>query len=142
MLERFKEEIGQDINYRPCGYLLVATNEKDVAAFEHNVELQHRLGVQTEWWNGDEIRARLPMLCFNDALAGTFHQKDGLVDPNSVVMGYINAAQRMGVKALTGAEVTGIGVSGEKIEEVVTGSESIKTRTILNATGPWSTLVG
>lgn len=142
MLERFKEEISQDINYRPCGYLLVATNEKDMAAFEHNVELQHRLGVQTEWWGGDEIRARLPMMRFDDALAGTFHQKDGLVDPNSVVMGYITTAQHMGVKALTGAEVTGIGVSGGKIEEVVTGSESIKTRTILNATGPWSTLIG
>src|SRR3990170_6196710 len=142
MLERFKEEIGQDINYRPCGYLLVATNEKDEAAFEHNVELQHRLGVQTEWWDGDEIRARLPMLRFNDAVAGTFHQQDGLVDPNSVVMGYITAAQHMGVKALTGAEVIGIGVRGGKIEEVATDSGPIKTRTVLNAAGPWSTLIG
>ena len=28
MIERFKDEIGQDVNYRQCGYLLVATNEK------------------------------------------------------------------------------------------------------------------
>src|SRR6185295_17559817 len=41
MLERFKDEIGQDVNYRQCGYLLVATNEKEVAAFKHNVELQN-----------------------------------------------------------------------------------------------------
>ena len=28
MLERFREEIGQDIDYRQCGYLLIATSEK------------------------------------------------------------------------------------------------------------------
>ena len=29
MIECFKDEIGQDVNYRQCGYLLVATNDKD-----------------------------------------------------------------------------------------------------------------
>jgi sarcosine oxidase, subunit beta len=32
MIERFKDEVGQDVNYRQCGYLLVATNEKDLSA--------------------------------------------------------------------------------------------------------------
>src|SRR5512134_138232 len=45
MLECFKEEIGQDVNYRQCGYLLVATNEKDASVFKHNVDLQNSLGV-------------------------------------------------------------------------------------------------
>ena len=49
MIERFKDEIGQDVNYRQCGYLLVATNEKIADAFKRNVELQHSFGVQTEW---------------------------------------------------------------------------------------------
>src|SRR3970040_1862988 len=54
MLECFKEEIGQVANYRHCGYLLVATNEKDANAFKRNVELQNSLGVQTELLSGDE----------------------------------------------------------------------------------------
>src|SRR5919198_2423833 len=41
MIERFKEEIGQDINYRQCGYLLIATNEKEATNFKRNVELQN-----------------------------------------------------------------------------------------------------
>src|SRR6185503_14042995 len=57
MIERFKEEIGQDVNYRQCGYLLVATDEKDATTFKHNVELQKKLGVRTQFLNGDEIRA-------------------------------------------------------------------------------------
>lgn len=141
MLERFKEEIGQDVNYRQCGYLLVATNEKDAAAFRRNVELQNRLGVGTQLLGGDEVRARLPQMKFADALAGTFHQKDGLVDPNSVVMGYISAAQRLGAKAIPQAEVTGVTVGGDKIEGVATRAGSVKTRTVVNAAGPWAGVV-
>ncbi|MCQ3938389.1 MAG: FAD-binding oxidoreductase [Chloroflexi bacterium] len=142
MIERFKDEIGQDVNYRQCGYLLIATNEKDAATFKHNVELQNKLGVPTQLLSGDDVRARLPMMRFDDALAGTFNRKDGIVDPNSVVMGYVNAAQKMGVRAVENAEVTGIAVSGGEVSEVQTTLGAIKTRTVLNAAGPWSGLIG
>ena len=142
MIERFKDEIGQDVNYRQCGYLLIATDEKDATTFKHNVELQNSLGVQTQLLSGDEVRACLPLMKFEDAIAGTFNQKDGVVDPNSVVAGYISAAQKMGVKALTRAEVTGIHVSGDEVEAVETTQGLIQTRMILNAAGPWAGQIG
>lgn len=141
MLERFKEEIGQDVNYHHCGYLIVATNERDAATFKHNVELQNRLGVQTHLIHGDDVRARLPLMNFEDAVVGTFHQKDGIVDPNSVVAGYVSAAQKLGVKAIGGAEVTGIRVSRDEVEAVETTRGVIQTQMILNAAGPWSALI-
>jgi sarcosine oxidase subunit beta len=73
-----------------------------------------------------------------DARAGTFYGRDGLVDPNSVVMGYLNAASRLGTKALTGIEVTGIRTSGDKVTGVETSSGSIATPLILDAAGPWA----
>ena len=92
MLERFKEEIGQEIDYRQCGYLIVCTDEADAATFKRNVEMQNNLGVGTEWLGGDEVRQRIPLFQFEDAIGATFNQKDGLVDPNSVVAGYIGAS--------------------------------------------------
>ncbi len=142
MLERFKEEIGQEINYRQCGYLLIATNEKDANTFKQNVQLQNSLAVQTQLLNGDEVRLRLPLMKFDNALAGTFHQKDGLVDPNSVVVGYISAAHRLGANAIAGVEVTGIRVSNDQVEAVETTQGAIQTRMVLNAAGPWSGLIG
>jgi sarcosine oxidase subunit beta len=142
MLERFKDELGQDVHYRKCGYLFVLTDERDVQTFRHNVALQRRHGVQTEWLDGDEVRRRLPMMRFDDALAGTFHQKDGLVDPNSVVMGYIGAAQKGGVRTFTGVEVTGIRVRGGKVEGVETSQGVIQTRTVVNAAGAWAGQIG
>ena len=142
MIERFKDEIGQEVSYKQCGYLLVATNEKDANAFRYNVKLQNKLGVSTQLLSGDEVRARLPLMKFDDAMIGTFNPKDGTVDPNSVVMGYISAAQKMGVKAFTGAEVIGVTVSGDQVEEVQTTLGTIKTRMILNAAGPWAGQIG
>src|SRR5512134_2071500 len=142
MIERFTEEIGQDVNYRQCGYLLVATNEKDAQVFRHNVEMQNGLGVKTQLLSGEEVRERLPLMKFEDAIAGTFNAKDGLVDPNGVVAGYVSAAQKLGVKALTRAEVTRICVSGGQVEAVETTQGMIQTRMILNTAGPWAGLIG
>ncbi len=142
MLERFRDEIGQEINYRQCGYLFVLTREQDVEAFRRNVALQHRLGVQTEWLSGEEVRRRLPLMRFEDALAATFYHKDGLVDPNSVVMGYIQAAQRLGAKALTETEVLGLLVEHGRIKAVETSKGRIATPVVVNAAGPWAAVIG
>ncbi len=138
MLERFEEEIGYPIDYRKCGYLFVLTNEADVEAFRRNVALQRSLGVETEWLDGDEIRRRLPMMRFDDALAGTFGPKDGLVDPNGVVMGYLKAAQRLGVQAISEAEVTGFTIKGGRLQGVQTTQGEIAAPVVVNAAGPWA----
>jgi sarcosine oxidase subunit beta len=141
MLESFKEEIGQDIHYLKCGYLFALTKPQDVAYFRNNVELQHRLGIQTEWLSGDEVRYRLPLMRFEDALAGTFNPKDGLVDPNSVVMGYINAALRLGARAENNINVTGILVESGKVRGIITNHGIVSSPIIINAAGPWSGLI-
>lgn len=142
MLERFSEEIDQEIDYRHIGYVLLLNNQKDITAFEHNVELQHKLGVMTEWLSGDDIRKRLPLMALDDILKGTFHQKDGLVDPNSVVMGYINQAQKMGVSAITDVEVTAIETIGGKVNLLHTSAGSLAAPLVVNAAGPWAGLIG
>ena len=142
MLERLEEETGQPSGYRPMGYLFLLTREQDLAVFERNVKLQHSLGVMTEWLSGDEIRRRLPMMQLEDVLAGTCYEKDGLADPNSVVMAYVGAGQRLGVRALTGVRVTGLEVERGKIAGVVTPVGRVKTRCVVNAAGPWAGKIG
>jgi sarcosine oxidase subunit beta len=142
MLERFKDEIGQEINFRKCGYLFVLTKPEDVQIFRHSMELQQSLGVHTDWMTGDEVRRRLPLMRLDDVLGGTYNPQDGLVDPNSVVMGYINAAQRLGVQAQNLVEVTGIQVKGGKSAAVLTNQGVISTPVVVNAAGPWAGVVG
>jgi len=142
MLDRFEEETGQAIDVRHCGYLFLLAREEDVAAFEQNVALQHRLGVHTGWLSGDEIRRRLPMIRLDDVLAGTWHATDGLADPNGVVMGYVNGARRMGATPLTGTAVAGIETRGGKVAAVVANGNRIETPIAVNAAGPWAASIG
>jgi sarcosine oxidase, subunit beta len=140
MLERFMEEIGQAIDYRKTGYLFLLTNQAEVAVFKRNVELQNRLGAQTEWLSGDEIRKRLPMMRLEDVIAGSFNPSDGLVDPNSVVMGYIIAAQHLGCQAINSAPVTGIHTKSGRVVGVDTPGQFISAPVVVDATGPWANL--
>jgi glycine/D-amino acid oxidase-like deaminating enzyme len=142
MLDAFEAEIGQPIDIRHCGYLFLLTNEVDVESFKENVALQHRLGVPTEWLSPQEIRRRLPMMQLDDVLAGTWYAKDGIADPNGVVMGYINGARRLGVKLFTDAIVTTIETRGGKVSAVVTNRGRIETPIVANAAGPWASSIG
>jgi sarcosine oxidase subunit beta len=138
MLERFEAEIGQPVDYRHCGYLILLSDQKDLAQYEMNVRLQNRLGVDTMILEGDEIRQRLPMMNLEDVLAGTYNPRDGLVDPNSVVMGYINAASRLGVNTLSGVEVIGLDIQGNAISGVNTSLGNVQTPVVINTAGPWA----
>jgi sarcosine oxidase subunit beta len=142
MLDRFKEELNQPIDLRYCGYLFLLTNEKDVAAFRQNVEMQHRLGVMTRWLEVDEIARMVPLINLEDVLAGTFHERDGLADPHSVVQGYVSGARRLGARLLNDVEVTGIEVAGGRVRGVVTPRGTVATPVVVNAAGPWAAEVG
>jgi sarcosine oxidase subunit beta len=138
MLERFKQEVGQDINYQKIGYLFLLTNEYEVSIFKHNVELQNQLNAKTEWLSGDEIQKRLPIMRLDDVIAGSFNPKDGLVDPNSVVMGYINAAQHLGCQVRNSSPVTAIRTKAGRILGVEVGGQYISAPIVVDATGPWA----
>ena len=142
MLENFKKEFDQDIDLNQCGYLFLLNNEKDINQFEKNVALQHKMGIGTEWLSGDEIRSWLPQMDLEDIIKATFYSKDGLCDPNSVVMGYIKAAKRLGVQCLTNVEVTGIEQSHQKVIAIQSKDGRIETGTVINAAGPWVEQIG
>jgi sarcosine oxidase subunit beta len=138
MLERFKEELGQDIEFRKCGYLFDLTNDLDVEQFRSNVELQHRLGVTTRWLSADDVRASLPAMAFAGAKAGTLTDEDRLIDPNVVVAGYVNAARRLGATLLNDVEVIAIRGASGRLRAVETSRGPIDTALVVNAAGPWA----
>ena len=142
MLDRFEEELGQAIDLRRCGYLFLFTKDEDGMAFRTSVALQQDLGVMTEWLTGDEVRSRLSLMRLEDVLGATWNPQDGLVDPNSVVQGYIAGAKRLGAKCLSDVEVTNITLKKECIHGVKTRLGEIETPIVVNAAGPWAAQIG
>ena len=142
MLERFPEELDQEIDLRDCGYLFMLSREEDVKVFQENVARQRSLGVETAWLSAEEVRRRTALVDTNGILAGTFCPRDGLADPSGVVQGYVKAATRLGASLLTTTEATAIETTGGKVCGVITNRGRVETRVVVNAAGPWAAAVG
>ena len=142
VFEHFEEIFNQVIDYQQYGYLFLLTRESDITTFQQNIAVQHSLGVDTKWLEGDEIRRRLPIMRLDNVLAGTYNRNEGTVDPNGVVMGYINAAKRLGALTYTDVNVTGINATNGKVTSIETDHGTISTPIVVNAAGPWAAIIG
>ena len=138
MLQRFQEELGQEIDLRWPGYLFLLDNAADLATFRHNVAMQNRLGVPSEILSAEDARAKAPLLYSDDIIGAAWHEGDGLADPNGVVQGYAAGARRLGAKTLTGVEAMAIRVEAGRVSAVETSAGVISTREVVNAAGPWA----
>src|SRR5579884_3980194 len=87
----FPTTFGEDVGYRPIGYLLLVPPEQ-WADHRESVALQHRLGAPVEVLSADEAQRLVP---FETAgLAGTTHgPADGVVDPHSATMAFARLAR-------------------------------------------------
>src|SRR3989442_6187821 len=61
-LERFKEEVGREIDFHQDGYLFLLSTPASVDTFKRNVALQRSLGVDVEWLGPDEAEPPGPGL--------------------------------------------------------------------------------
>lgn len=142
MLHRFEEELEQPIDLNICGYLFLLTEQEDVEVFRQNIEMQRRLGVETEWLEPSEIADLVPLIDLHGVLGGTFNADDGLADPSGVVQGYVSGAGRLGASLLTDVEVTDVLVTDGRVTGVTTDRGVVSTPIVVNAAGPWAGVVG
>jgi sarcosine oxidase subunit beta len=142
MMERFADEMDQEVSLRRCGYLFLLDTEKDLEQFRKNVALQNRLGVATRVIDVDEIARLAPEVRLDGIIGGTWCPLDGLVDPNSLLQGYVTQARRLGATLVTSMPATGIEIAGGKVTGVATKDGRIATSNVVIAAGPWSGLVG
>lgn len=136
---RFEEVVGHPADYRPQGYLFLATNDSHLAYLSDNFARQQKLGLKTaRLLSPDEIRAMLPQLRSDDVLGGSFCSTDGFVDPYSVMNGFMASAIEHGATLWKRTEVTGITIDRQRAFQVETMRGPVSTRTVVNAAGAWA----
>ena len=134
----FEERLGQPADYRPQGYMFVATKPSHLEYLETNQALQKSLGLKNVGMiTRDEIVDRVPQLRSDDIFGGSFCSTDGFVDPNSVMVGFTTAAHERGAKLWRSTEVTAIRRNGSSFE-VETARGTVGTKTVVNAAGAWA----
>ncbi len=138
----FEERLGHPSGYRSQGYLLMATNDRQMGYLRTNVEIQKSAGVENvQLVTADDIGRMVPQVRTDDLAGGSFCPTDGFVDPYSVMTGFTLRAEDQGARVYRDAEVIGIDRDANGICAVRTAAGRIATRTVVNATGAWSAQV-
>ena len=135
----FEERLGHPSEYRPQGYLFVATKPSHLEYLRTNQQLQKSLGLtQVRMLTREDIIAIVPQLRSDDILGGSFCATDGFVDPYSVMVGFTTRACEQGATLWRSTEVTAVHREGDRISGVETTRGSVSTRVVVNASGPWA----
>jgi sarcosine oxidase, subunit beta len=136
---KFEEVVGHPADYRPQGYLFLATKESHLAYLRDNFARQKKLGLTTaRLLPADEIHTMLVQLRSDDILGGSFCSTDGFVDPYSVMNGFMASAAEHGATLWKRTAVTGITIDQQGAFSVETSRGPVSTRTVVNAAGAWS----
>jgi sarcosine oxidase subunit beta len=116
--------------------------EPDLIQFRKNVALQNAHGVPSRVIDVAEIAELAPEVNLEGIIGGTWCPLDGLVDPNSLLQGYISQARKLGATLLNSAPVTEIEIASGRVRSVTTKSGTIATSNVVIAAGAWSGQVG
>jgi sarcosine oxidase subunit beta len=132
--ERLEAQTGL-LSMHRSGYLLITGNEESERDLRAAVELQRSLGVTTEWLAPEAIIERAPFVRPDGLRAGTFHARDGFLDPYGVVRALELEARRLGVRIETRTTVHHIGRSADGAFLVEHTRGTVRARHVVNAAG-------
>ncbi len=134
-VEAIEAESGLVVDYSRRGGLHVALDRDEAEELKRVLELQLRLGLESEWLAPAASRLIEPGLSpgMNGAI---LVRGDGMVDPRALTAALAETLHRRGVPVLTSAEVIGLEMSGDRASGVrLADGSSIAAGTVVAAGG-------
>jgi D-arginine dehydrogenase len=123
--------------FQPVGVLDVVT-PKDIACIDEAVAASQAAGIAAEHWQPRDICARVPLFKEAHLGGGMFYVQSGNIDAHELLSSYLRHARAAGIQVRTGAAVTGIDCTANRICGVQTTQGVIQTRCLVNAAGAWA----
>jgi sarcosine oxidase, subunit beta len=137
-LQRFEEEVGEQLDLRLDGYLFLLDNSDDVERFEADLVHQVAAGVETRVLTPEETQEIVPQLAVDDLRGAVLNPVAGLVTPDLVVQGCARWAARLGAQVVQSCAVQRIVVESGRVAGVETGRGRIETDCVVLTAGVWS----
>jgi sarcosine oxidase subunit beta len=128
-LERFGDEVGQELDLRLWGYLFLLETAAEAARFA--ADGAHML-------SPDEARELVPQLDTDGLAAAALNERAGYVTPDLVVQGYARRAAARGAHIEQSCAATRIRVDGGRVTGVETPRGTIAAERVILTAGVWS----
>jgi sarcosine oxidase subunit beta len=128
-LERFPDEVGQELDLRLFGYLFLLADEADAARFRAD---------GARMLTPDEARAVVPQLDVGGLVAAALDERAGYVTPDLVVQGYARRAASRGAHVEQSCRATRVVSERGQVVAVETERGTVATERVVLAAGVWS----
>ena len=128
-LERFEDEVGQELDLRLWGYLFLLASDADAARFAAD-------GAQM--LTPDGARGLVPQLDVDGLAAAAFDERAGYVTPDLVVQGYARRAVERGAVVEQSCAATRVVTDRGRVTGVETTRGTIATERVILTAGVWS----
>jgi sarcosine oxidase subunit beta len=146
LYENLSVELDFNIMFSQRGHMTLAHNDSSLRTMRWRAEVNKLQGIDSEVIDPDEVKRLAPPLDVSTGtrypiLGALYHPPGGIIRHDAVVWGYARGADRYGVQLHQQTEVLGIETSSGQVRTVRTTRGDIATRTVLNCTAGWSSLI-
>lgn len=138
--EALREETGVDIELERTGTLYLAVTEEDERETEHRYRWQTRAGLAVEKLTTAEARGIEPCVSPHVRRALRF-PLDVQVENRRLVSALVAAAEKYGVRLITGTHVRSIQIEHGRVAGVETSGGMLSAPVVIVAGGAWSSFI-
>ncbi len=111
--ENLAAELGFNVMFTRRGYLVLATNNKELEGLKQNLKSQHELGLATAILDAEDVLKLIPAINPDKVAGGLLQKNAGFARHDAAIWGYTQAARRLNVDIFPFTEVTDIVVKSD-----------------------------
>ena len=122
------------LEFHQTGYLFTTGTDRGERLLRSSLDLQRSLGLEVEWLAPSEVLDRAPIVSADTLRGGTWHARDGFLDPHAVVEAMRRETRRLGAEVKLDSEVRAL----EPVPDgflVTTARGDLRARYLVNAAG-------
>ena len=135
------DRYGDDLGIRKIGFIGVAT-EETAQFLSQTIGMLDSAGVKVSQLDQIALASLYPEVNCRDVVLASWAPDDFIFDPHMLIQLYVQKARERGVVFMEDTVATGILVGQGRIRGVATNRGIISTGTVVNAAGPWASVVG
>ncbi|MFT8888680.1 MAG: FAD-binding oxidoreductase [Ethanoligenens sp.] len=140
--KELSEKFGYDFEYDPKGCLYVCETESEYEVAKKYADQQAADGYDMCMVDAKQLQEMEPYLA-KDLLGGIWTPGDIAVNPYRVCFAFVEEAKKLGLDVYTYRDIQSIRLDEKnRVQAVVTSTETILTEKIINCAGVWASDIG
>ncbi len=134
---RLEEETGLSTGFRRCGYLQLATTDRNDESLRRETAYMRSVGMTKEVLSQREVADLVPLMRTDDVIHGFWTPDEGRANPVDVTMSMAKGARQRGAWIFEDTEVTDFLIENGRVAGVRTPRGDVECEKVVIAAGLW-----